>query len=124
MLDDVEAGYRTDARIIQAPKMSKKIFLTHIEAAATALVDLNSIRINAACIDPFLSQNLQPLATSATKIDNRRLFPDVRQVNFETFLDLFATAAKAIFERRVKRIELVRIAGDFRKGLLFAMGQR
>jgi hypothetical protein len=101
MLDDVKAGDRADATIIQTSEMNKKIFFRDVQASVTTLRNLNSICIYAMCFNPRCTQNLQPLAAPAAKIDDCRLFFDVRQVNFEAFLDLVAITTKSIFERCV-----------------------
>jgi len=77
-------------------------------AAPSSLPSILLVTLDTTRADTCFLQKLEPLATARTEIDHQPVSNgfDVRQVNSQPSLDLFTTAAKAIFERRVKRVEV------------------
>jgi len=111
MLDDVKTGDCAGRPIRKTTQMSYEIFFANVQAASAALFDLNTIRVDAVRFDSGLTQEFQPFAPAATKIDDRCALVDVCQVNLESLFNVFASAAKSIFQFCVKGVEMMCVDG-------------
>src|SRR5260370_1128444 len=109
MLDEMKRRHRAQTVVGQASQIRRRVKLDNLEPAALPARNHCSIRFHPTSVQSCFSQQLQPLASAATEIQDVRSdsrFFQKWKINLEAIAHVFDAAAKLICKRGVQIIEV------------------
>src|SRR5689334_10394595 len=102
--------------------MRERLNLLNIEQQLFATLQHDTIRVDAARLKAIPAQDLEPLATPTTDVQNASRDRGVSQhgqINLHCLFDLLGSSSQRVFEREIHRIEQMISFGERRRLLAY-----